>query len=462
MVTDFPSRGQKGPQFWDEQLKSYIDEGMAARAGKVRARSGRLEVWGHSNAFGIGASDRSKRQGSVLAQRLRLAERNDAVSGTEFSAGSSGASWVKVLQRVTRSGLGAVSGSATAASGDHGFATPGGVYLVDYGINDVNVLGNTAGGEMEAFRDALTSAVSRWRAGALFEDSDPSFTFTGAWSTAADTVKNSGAGYRYTTSAVASYSITTPADFPGGTVAIGVLSQSPKGGGATHTATYGGQTYVLDAHHKRTAGTGSVHTLRVPNVAPGVQTITVALSNLVTLTGVDFWQWEPSTDEAPLILLMKQPLLTDYSAYGAGGALGPPTDAGVGVLNSIIDAVAAVFDKRVVSVSRASMNKVADFYVADKLHFSDRGHRESAAIAYDAIVEAGFTVDAGVTATPREEYGTAAPTGLMTFYNVGDVVRNAAPSVLGSAGSQYTIESWVCTVEGRPGTWVERRMPTGT
>jgi hypothetical protein len=54
---------------------------------------------------------------------------------------------------------------------------------------------------------------------------------------------------------------------------------------------------------------------------------------------------------------------------------------------------------------------------------------------------------------------TAAPTaGLWTQ---GDAVKNSAPSELGTAGSKYIIEAWVCVVSGTPGTWVQKRLLTG-
>ncbi len=57
---------------------------------------------------------------------------------------------------------------------------------------------------------------------------------------------------------------------------------------------------------------------------------------------------------------------------------------------------------------------------------------------------------------------TAAPTGSAVSYNQGDFIRNLTPSVLGTAGSQYTILGWVCTVSGAPGTFVACRALTGT
>jgi hypothetical protein len=60
----------------------------------------------------------------------------------------------------------------------------------------------------------------------------------------------------------------------------------------------------------------------------------------------------------------------------------------------------------------------------------------------------------------RHAAATAAPTA--GDWARGDQVDNSEPSVAGSAGSQYVIVGWICTVSGSPGTWVERRTLTGT
>lgn len=45
----------------------------------------------------------------------------------------------------------------------------------------------------------------------------------------------------------------------------------------------------------------------------------------------------------------------------------------------------------------------------------------------------------------------------------GDLVRNSAPTeVTATAGDNYVVWGWVCTVSGSPGTWEELRIPTGT
>lgn len=55
---------------------------------------------------------------------------------------------------------------------------------------------------------------------------------------------------------------------------------------------------------------------------------------------------------------------------------------------------------------------------------------------------------------------TAAP--VVGTWAIGDKIDNSAPSVLGSAGSQYVIIGFVCVASGTPGTWVEMRTLTGT
>lgn len=47
------------------------------------------------------------------------------------------------------------------------------------------------------------------------------------------------------------------------------------------------------------------------------------------------------------------------------------------------------------------------------------------------------------------------------LWNVGDEVRNNAPSELGTAGSKYIVRGWQCVTAGEPGTWKEQRFLTG-
>ena len=58
---------------------------------------------------------------------------------------------------------------------------------------------------------------------------------------------------------------------------------------------------------------------------------------------------------------------------------------------------------------------------------------------------------------------TAPPSGkTVTIYSAGDYIRNTAPQVLGTAGTQYVVKGWLCVTGGSPGTWVQDRGLTGT
>ena len=73
------------------------------------------------------------------------------------------------------------------------------------------------------------------------------------------------------------------------------------------------------------------------------------------------------------------------------------------------------------------------------------------AIAHNALARGDISAVRSATAAPTT--GT---------HNVGDFVRNSAPSVAGAGGNQYVVLGWVCTVAGTPGTWVACRTLTGT
>jgi hypothetical protein len=56
---------------------------------------------------------------------------------------------------------------------------------------------------------------------------------------------------------------------------------------------------------------------------------------------------------------------------------------------------------------------------------------------------------------------TSAPSGPTVSHSVGDFVKNAVPTELGTAGSMYIILGWECIASGTPGTFREARVLTG-
>ena len=56
---------------------------------------------------------------------------------------------------------------------------------------------------------------------------------------------------------------------------------------------------------------------------------------------------------------------------------------------------------------------------------------------------------------------TSAPTGTTVAHSLGDFVKNATPTELGTAGSMYLVVGWLCVASGTPGTFREARVLTG-
>ena len=56
---------------------------------------------------------------------------------------------------------------------------------------------------------------------------------------------------------------------------------------------------------------------------------------------------------------------------------------------------------------------------------------------------------------------TSTPGGTTVSHSVGDFVKNAIPTELGTAGNMYIVYGWVCIASGTPGTFREARILTG-
>jgi len=347
-----------------------------ARLATLRASS--LQAWGHSYIDNVVVDGRPDASIALyLADTLGLPLVNHSAGGTTlFTHVGGAAAWPGILQGVTR---------------PNRFVSPGGITLAMYGVNDLNFLGNGVG-DLGAFRSALTAAVSRFRAGAIFENDDATVTLTGSWGTNSATTQNSGSSYSYSTTVGDTITITTPADFPGGTIALGFVQWS-DGGGALIQTTIGGVEHSFNTASFAEAGFYTCSVMRVPNVPAG------AASHVFTVAAVtggigavfDYWQWEPDEADAPLVVLLRQPQPLDYTAYGAI-APGPPTDAGVDALNATISAIAQEFDGRVLAVDTSIINKDPTCWIAGNVHPNSKGHRIMAELASAAIAATGLRV----------------------------------------------------------------------
>jgi lysophospholipase L1-like esterase len=386
---------------------------------------------------------------TVTAEILGLPMRNDAIGGASlYNPVWGNGSWADILQKVTRPAR---------------FSTPTGVNLTMFGINDLNHLGNTAGA-LAPFFMAYRACISRWRQGRIFENDDATVTLAGGvfWNLVPQTNSNSGANISYTSAPIdgATVTIAVPGDFPGGTLVLGFLSWTD--GGATISGTVNGTVYSINTATAYRTDTVIPNVLRIPNVPAGSGTYVFTVQSHTSAVGAvfDYWAWEPAEADCPLVVLVKQPYPLDYTAYGSV-APGPPTNAGVDALNAGLDALAAEFGARVITVDTSSISSDATCWSAANIHPNAKGSRiiaEKIAAAVRGNITASQTLQ---YQAKRVEYGTAAPTGTMTKWRVGDQVVNTAPTELGSAASKYVITGWICTVAGAPGTWLQQRTLTG-
>jgi hypothetical protein len=251
------------------------------------------------------------------------------------------------------------------------------------------------------FKNALRTAVSRYRAGGVFEaETNPgsSITYSGAGGADWTNVGNnfeimSGSGYRNTGVNGATYTITTPADFPGGTVAVGIAFNA--GNLATHTWTVNGSAAgSVSGTGQYASGRFIVHTKRFTGLAAGTNTIVGTVSGITGSAILDFWQIEAANPPAVLLPLANR--FYNYSLYGAPTAPWTylPTDTDRTQIDNAITAIKNEFDSSVITVDTDSvLTKSQQNFMADGAHLNPLGNSKLAAQMYKALATAPITVD---------------------------------------------------------------------
>lgn len=344
------------PELEPAEWRERREPGTAPPAAK---RPNRLEVSGHSIAFGGGVSAFAHRFTTRLAELLDAEEVNRAVAGAiacwqETGADPGDGGYARVLQRFERP-------ADLQAPHPEGL-----IALTNYGLNDLAVLGP---GGLDPFRHALRTVISRHRANAVFEESDPSVSYAGAWrARAAEGPDCSGDGVMETTRDGASLVVALPGEFPGGTVVLGFVA-SPDGGARHAFELDGAPAGVLDtrgATDQLGHRTGTV--MRLPGLTPGAHRIACRVSGA---TAFDYWQHE--RDPAPPVLVpLAYPI---RHGRGYDGWPHPPGEDEVRALNDAIRAVAAEFGPRVVPVDTAAVLAGQPALLAgDGIYPNDAGH----------------------------------------------------------------------------------------
>ncbi|WP_310962166.1 hypothetical protein [Nocardioides terrisoli] len=342
----------------------------ATFARKSILPAARATADGHSymNGVGTGVTKGTNDMATLIAAGLDLPLFNRAIAGSVlYSHLGTGDDWAQVLQNETRPTR---------------FAPPGGFYPIMWGINDAHALGNTQTAQAP-FKQALRSVISRYRSGAVFESSDSTVTLggSGTWLQSLTAISNSGVGFHYNPTAGGTITITTPASFPGGTIALGFINWDDSSAfTVTGPASLGSPVLTPTP----TDGTyRSPAVMRIADVPAGSASYVFTTSAVTGGVGCafDFWAWEPDEESCPLIVFVGQAKPLDYTQYGDSNL----TDAGVDALNAVSQAVVAEFGSRVIYVPTTDMDHSTTYYEAGNIHPNAAGHAHIADLVVAAV-----------------------------------------------------------------------------
>lgn len=387
-MTDFPARGQRRPQYWDLQLKAYIDEQVAAAALSRPgiANAGPLYAYGPSYYAGMGTSL------SIHFNRLRrrLGSKTWINYGVPAFCAGDMSRFAYGTETYLRQGQAADEEGATTGVATWVPSTANrGLMLIDPFRNDAGLDGRTAGGGTTAkARAAAKNSLDTWlrliRAGSITPWTDSSFVFTGSWATFPGVAGTRAGTLNYTTTAGDKFVKT----WTGPDIDINLLALDDSSGlaGAPFTMKLDGVAYA-PAGYPTTTGNQFRTTLMSAAFAPmsipvrgagaGVHTLEITKGSGANYLFVDC-SMIPSPNPMTVVIEKVAALTTAgynsyISTYGATGA-GPAVDA---VYNQIIDDVVARFPSDgsivVVDNNAAGFNPATMVSTSDNLHRNDIG-----------------------------------------------------------------------------------------
>jgi acetyltransferase-like isoleucine patch superfamily enzyme len=371
-VLDYFGPPELAPPEWEQRRK---EKGIA----DAQPRPGRLEVSGHSVAFGGGVSAFEHRFTTRLAELLGVQEVNRAVSGAVACWHDTGAEvgdggYATVLRRFQR------PADVEARAPDPALA------VTCYGMNDLALLGAD---QLGPFEHALRTVISRHRASAVFEEDHASIGCSAEWEPRGADGDCSGVGVLETRAVGSTLSIEVPDAFPGGTVAVGLVA-SPDSHARLSFAVDDAEAATLDtraAAEPLGHRTGVVARLR--DLAPGAHTVTCTVSETAGPVAFDYWQVEP--DGAPTVLVPLAFRMRDFSHLYCDWPH-PPGDADVLALNEAIRRVAEEFGDGVVAVDlEPVLDRRERLFSWEGAYPNDEGHRLIAETLRDAAVAAQRT-----------------------------------------------------------------------
>jgi len=365
-VLDYFGPPELAPPEWEQRKR---EKGLA----DPPTRPGRLEVSGHSIAFGGGVSAFEHRFTTKLAELLSVQEVNRAVSGaiacwhdTGSEVGDGG--YATVLQRFER-----------PADIEASFPEPA-LALTYYGVNDLGLLGPR---NLGPFEHALRTVISRHRASAVFEEDHESVRCSEGWQPRpADGPDCSGAGVLEARAAGSTLTIAVPDAFPGGTIALGFVA-SGEAESRLWLAVDEAETAKLDtrgAAEPLGHRTGVVARLR--DLSPGAHTIKCTVAETSGPVAFDYWQVEP--EPGPTVLVPLAFRMRDWSHHYSDWPH-QPSDRDVPALNEAVRRVVEEFGEGVVAVDLdALLDRKESLFSWEGVYPNDEGHRLIAEALRDA------------------------------------------------------------------------------
>lgn len=434
---------------------------------------GSLKIAGHSYLDPVGISIPTK---DSTASRIQSVfgvfdsrVQNVAISGGDVRHHSGSCTYATVLQNVN--------------PGPQGFPrkADAGVVYTHWGTNDA-IQGTTAGNWIEfTFKEAYKAVISRYRAGSVYEEDDPSISYTGTWSTvlysSEDAPSGSGTSYKRTNTASSSAFITTPTDMglyqSGVWVALGLIGEDSGASASVYLdgVKHGDVNVGRGTSFGTNFGTGwpnwrtgIVYRLWVPTVVDPANADKVLPHSIELRFGAssnsgylkfDYWQIESPNPPLVLVSSMVQP----PNPQGIWASLATP--AVHDTYNGWIQSVVSYFNDPTVryvdsdtpmggTTATWSLRSNAKYFSTDGLHPNTEGAKVLAEAAMEEAI-AGLTEGVNVRnlagrwanesdplyAPPAWSVGSGTPLSTNDDFN-----RTASSTAIGGSGWTPRVGAW--------------------
>lgn len=358
--------------------------------GPAQALPGAWEAYGHSYFMTtVGTLYQSGRTDAVLRSLLSIEHtdwRNHCVTGAQVTnQGRAQGGYARMLQECVKS------------TRTKPYAASGGGAILCWGINDIGISGNSTQIQA-AYKSAMRTCVSLWRAASIKQDSDATITY-GAGFTQATGTQDFTFGstiHRATATTGATVTITLPADYNGQTIAACFIGAAGAFGGTgswSGTASFATGTLSTSGIMPSTSHCPVIQRFK-GTAADAGKTLVFTATSVDSGGEIDFNGWWIEADNPPPVIVCNIPrlLTAGYAGYNTWTSSQSGADADIANFNAQLTALQLEFDGQVqIANLDAAMDKdlanppgIATLYATDGVHPNEYG----AARCADAILSA--------------------------------------------------------------------------